>query len=447
VPKNATCHHRRSSRRPDHRYSGAAGRGATVNPATVVVVGAGPKAVAIAAKAKVLRELERPAPEIVVIEEDSIAARWRSSGGYTNGKRRLGTPPEKDVGFPYRSHKEWGAGRDVDGLMLAYGWTSYLIDRGRFHQWVDAGRPRPRHEEWADYLSWAARQAGLVPLAGRVSSIDLAGSRWTVQVEPQDGRRYLVAADGVVVTGVGRRAGLAPSDSERYTDTFGFWRAAARGAVPPGKRAIVIGAGEASADVACALGGTLGYSVTIVAPRAALFSRGESTFENTYFSRPKDWHTLSEPDRREFISRCDRGVFSPAALEALASFDSVSFIPGRVHAVKDGSESVAVSAVYDGRTEIVEADLVVDASGSDAMWWTALLGPEARAALRRCLGEPVVQAAVERAIGPALEVAGLTPRLHLPSLSGVAQGPGFPGLSCLGLLSDRILTPYAAAAG
>jgi mycobactin lysine-N-oxygenase len=67
------------------------------------------------------------------------------------------------------------------------------------------------------------------------------------------------------------------------------------------------------------------------------------------------------------------------------------------------------------------------------------------AALRRSLGGPIVRSAVERAMGPALEVDGLMPRLHLPNLSGVAQGPGFPGLSCLGLLSDRILAPYTEA--
>jgi mycobactin lysine-N-oxygenase len=41
-----------------------------------------------------------------------------------------------------------------------------------------------------------------------------------------------------------------------------------------------------------------------------------------------------------------------------------------------------------------------------------------------------------------LSVAGLTPPLHLPVLAGLAQGPGFPNLSCLGLLSDRILRRY-----
>ena len=41
--------------------------------------------------------------------------------------------------------------------------------------------------------------------------------------------------------------------------------------------------------------------------------------------------------------------------------------------------------------------------------------------------------------GHDLSVDGLTPKLFLPGLSGLMQGPGFPNLSCLGLLSDRVL--------
>jgi mycobactin lysine-N-oxygenase len=38
----------------------------------------------------------------------------------------------------------------------------------------------------------------------------------------------------------------------------------------------------------------------------------------------------------------------------------------------------------------------------------------------------------------------MSPPLHLPLVAGLAQGPGFPNLSCLGLLSDRILRRYVA---
>jgi mycobactin lysine-N-oxygenase len=47
--------------------------------------------------------------------------------------------------------------------------------------------------------------------------------------------------------------------------------------------------------------------------------------------------------------------------------------------------------------------------------------------------------ALQEAIGDDLSVSGVTPKLFLPGLSGLTQGPGFPNLFCLGLLSDRIL--------
>jgi len=39
------------------------------------------------------------------------------------------------------------------------------------------------------------------------------------------------------------------------------------------------------------------------------------------------------------------------------------------------------------------------------------------------------------------------PRMHdlhlaVPMLAGLAQGPGFPNLTCLGLLSERLLEPF-----
>ena len=52
------------------------------------------------------------------------------------------------------------------------------------------------------------------------------------------------------------------------------------------------------------------------------------------------------------------------------------------------------------------------------------------------------RAALERVIGHDLAVPGLRPRLHLPILAGLARGPGFPNLSCLGLLADRVLGAY-----
>ena len=99
-----------------------------------------------------------------------------------------------------------------------------------------------------------------------------------------------------------------------------------------------------------------------------------------------------------------------------------------------------VTIAYGEERERVAYDAVVVAIGFDARWFEALLGEDAGARYRDALGG----GEVERVIDIDLSVAGLSPPLHLPVMAGLAQGPGFPNLSCLGLLSDRILRRYAA---
>ena len=81
------------------------------------------------------------------------------------------------------------------------------------------------------------------------------------------------------------------------------------------------------------------------------------------------------------------------------------------------------------------------AIGFNPLWFTALLDEQAREYLSAAT-DNLERRAIERAIGEDLSVQNVTPRLHLPMVAGVAQGPGFPNLSCLGLLSDRVLSSY-----
>lgn len=69
--------------------------------ATLAVVGAGPKGIAIAAKARALAAAGLSAPKVVLIDRAAVAGNWNGRQGYTSGLLPLGTPPEKDVGFPY----------------------------------------------------------------------------------------------------------------------------------------------------------------------------------------------------------------------------------------------------------------------------------------------------------------------------------------------------------
>ncbi len=85
---------------------------------------------AVAAKASVLREMGVEVPEVIAVERIGVGANWQASGGWTDGAHRLGTSPEKDVGFPYRSALVPRRNAELDERMTRYSWQSYLIATG-----------------------------------------------------------------------------------------------------------------------------------------------------------------------------------------------------------------------------------------------------------------------------------------------------------------------------
>src|ERR1700730_13656451 len=102
----------------------------------LAVVGAGPKGIAIAAKARALGAAGLPAPRVVLIDRGPAAGNWTGRQGYTNGLLPLGTPPEKDVGYPYPD--SWGqASAAVTAAMAPYNWQRHLIRHGTYADWVD----------------------------------------------------------------------------------------------------------------------------------------------------------------------------------------------------------------------------------------------------------------------------------------------------------------------
>src|SRR6478672_8215601 len=139
----------------------------SVDSPLLAIVGAGPKAAALVAKAAVLRKLNLPSVRTVVIEAEEPAANWNGLHGFTHGHCELGTPPQKDVGYPYRSPQ----GPDVDHEMLKYSWEAFLISSGSYSEWIDQGRPQPRHSTWGNYLSWVFAQAAAEIQIGKVTEI------------------------------------------------------------------------------------------------------------------------------------------------------------------------------------------------------------------------------------------------------------------------------------
>ena len=88
-----------------------------------------------------------------------------------------------------------------------------------------------------------------------------------------------------------------------------------------------------------------------------------------------------------------------------------------------------------------EYDYVVVTRGFDALWFRHLLDTDTHARMAE-VTHSFNGHTIERAIAEDLSLNGFTPKLHLPMLAAIAQGLGFPNLSCLGLLVDSILAAY-----
>ncbi|NEW43868.1 SidA/IucD/PvdA family monooxygenase [Nocardia cyriacigeorgica] len=413
----------------------------------LLVVGAGPKAMAVAAKAHVLRSLGLPAPQVTVVEPHAVGGNWLGTGGWTDGRHRLGTSPEKDIGFPY--HSTWARGHNqaINEAMMAFSWTSFLVERGTYAEWIDRGRPSPQHNVWAKYLQWVARKIGLDLVAGSVRKISAAADGWLVTVADADGLISEIDTDRLMISGPGD-SGRALARHPKVLSVAEFWDLAGKRQLPASSRAAVIGGGETAGSVMDELVRHDVLIVSVISPAATIYTRGESYFENSLFSDPAKWRALSIEERRDVVRRADRGVFSVRVQDALMADSRVHHLQGRVVRVAEQGDGVGLTLRNELRPDQVHGfDLVVDATGGQALWFLDLFDADAADLVELAIGGPITQARIETAIGHDLAVEGLDAKLYLPNLAGLAQGPGFPNLSCLGQLSDRVLATPAAAAG
>ena len=404
---------------------------------TLAVLGAGPKGIAIAVKARALAEAGLDAPRVVLVDRGPVAGNWTGRQGYTSGLLPLGTPAEKDVGFPYPD--SWGAASAaVTAAMGGYSWAQHLMRHGGDADWVDRGRLRPTHRRWSSYLREVADRAGAEVVAAEAVGLEADGPRWRLALRPGDA----LWADGVVSTGPGPPVTVPgqPEQHPRVLDGRTFWLRPRMAAPGVAQSVCVIGGGETAASVVIGLlkMAHKRSTVDVLTSRGVLYSRGESYEENRLFSDPGDWPRLAETHRREFLDRTDRGVFSQQAEATLNASPGFRTLAGRAVHIAAGDRQVVVTIQYGPERERVVYDLVVVAIGFRARWFEDLLGPQARARLAAALDGDEL----DRRIGVDLSVTGLDPPLHLPVLAGLAQGPGFPNLSCLGLLSDRVLRRY-----
>jgi mycobactin lysine-N-oxygenase len=273
---------------------------ATASAPTLLVLGAGPKAIAIAAKRYMLAKLGYRVPHVRVIDRQGVATHWTGKAGFTDGQQFLGTRPEKDIGFPYLSAC-WGdkeLSRAVAKEMVHLSWQSFLIDQLRYSDWIDRGRTRPTHREWSQYIQWVAEQVELELCVGEVTSIATTSDQrqWLLTCRSgEGGAPFTVTGDGLVMTGPGTPLTIAgqPKAHPRIMDGASFWLrteefAQLRSHVTQPLNIGVIGTGETAAAIVVALVDALRSSafIEIISPYGVIYSRDEGFEENRLFSDP-----------------------------------------------------------------------------------------------------------------------------------------------------------------
>jgi mycobactin lysine-N-oxygenase len=422
----------------------------------LIVVGAGAKAAAIATKVHAINTLRLRPIALTIVEATETAATWSGANGYTTGAEFLALTPAKDVAFPYQSVDEFGEiGFAIDREMLAFSWHQYLVGKRGYARWIDAGSPPVQHREYGRYLTWVLSRAtrGVSHLGGRVSEIDLDedGERWCVQVQTADGtlsRR----TQSLVLTGPGIHRDLAhdPAIAERIFHCDSRRPELARIPTDRPCEIAIVGGGESALSSVLFLLGFRPDARLIVYTPALPMSRGESFLENRAFSTPDviSWDKLSLQSRREFVKQCDRGVFGPDGLATISYDERCEFVTGRVLNIASagGGERVKIEHdTLDGPMQ-AEHDYVVNCIGFDLLeQLRVLLSGRARAGLEAQAGPLWDRPGPEPVFGRHLELSDVRPRLHIPGLAGVSQGPGFANLGCLGLLANRVLQPHVVA--
>ncbi len=292
------------------------------NRKTLAVIGAGPKGIATAVKAKVLEEFGLPVDQVILIEKHTVAANWSGEFGYTNGEMKLGTSPEKDVVFPMEIDvADKILNERIKQRLMHFTWMSYLVQTNRFSDWVDRGRPAPCHISWTNYLRWVSAQ--LLPqifiVSAEVLKIDLNATKdkWELKLVQTDGNadHYTLQADRLMLTGPGQTRmdflNGQPIPEKTY-DLESFWAALKDKTFQSRGRLAIVGAGENAASALLALSQYApNMRVDIISPKGFISTRAESYYENQMYSQPErnDWDKLQVKDRIDFIERTDLGAF------------------------------------------------------------------------------------------------------------------------------------------
>ncbi|MGN6275824.1 MAG: SidA/IucD/PvdA family monooxygenase [Solirubrobacterales bacterium] len=429
----------------------------------ILIVGAGAKAAALAAKVHTINTLGLGEISMTVIEKTEPAASWKGLNGMTSGEEPLAIPPIKDIGFPYQSSRQFGeVGDEIDAALLPFTWQRFAMERHEYAAWVNSGSPSVLHRDYGTYLSWVLERAteGVAIYDGRVTEVTLteAHDRWQVEVaergRPEDPERHTGGALVLTGPGVHRHFPHDPEVESRVFHCDSRREEFARVPADEPAEIAIIGGGESALSALVFLRDLRPQArLTVFTPMLPL-SRGESFLENRVFADPDNvaWEHLDIETRRDFVKHCDRGVFDQTVLAKIADDDHLSFVCGRAIHVSLADDGEAALLEFESPSEGMcseRYDFVINCTGFDLLRQLRGLFPDAvRDEVEEQCG-PLWDRPpqTEVPIGRGLELEGVRPRLHIPGLGGLRQGPGFANLGSLGLLANRVLTPLLAELG
>lgn len=419
-------------------------------PKNIAVIGGGAKAAALAAKAFALRKNNVAEVYVTIFEQSDIGSNWNGRGGYTDGLQRLCTPVERDLGFPYGTiHGEEAASFSLK----EFSWATYLsTTRPSYRNWVDGGRRPPIHKDFAAYLRWAVKKSEAKIVKVCVTELREKHDKWIVKGLGPEGKSASASDtlfDGVVVTGPGPARNvplIGPGD--RVFTGADFWQRTdeVKKLLPTSRKdgqIAIVGAGGTAAAVLSWLckNGHHDREIFMIADQGALYTRGDSVFENRLFSDEEAWSSLSFASKKEFSDRLNRGVVWGTVMNEVATATRVRFQNGRAIRARSHSTHVEVTVRRGDEVPILlRPEVLIDASGFDSWWFLSLL-KDVPAWVRKM---EVYREALRDGVNESLEFDGAPwtlPRLHAPILSSV-QGPGYGNLMALGSMSDLVLRAY-----
>ncbi len=423
----------------------------------ILIVGAGAKAAAIGAKVHVINTLGLAEISMTVIEKTEPAASWLGRNGMTSGEEPLAIPPIKDIGFPYQSSRQFGeTGDEIDAALLPFTWQRFAMERHEYAAWVNSGSPSVLHRDYGEYLGWVLGRAteGIGIYDGRVTEVSLVEDRglWQVEVaergRPEDPEQHF--GRNLVLTGPGVHRHF-PHDPDVESRVFHCDSRREEFARVPEDEEVeiaIVGGGESALSALVFLRDLRPKARLIVYTPTLPLSRGESFLENRVFADPDNvgWEHLDIETRRDFVKHCDRGVFDQTVLARIADDDHLSFIAGRAVHVALGADGEGAQLEFESPSEGMcseRYDFVINCTGFDLLRQLRGLFPDAvRDQVEEQCG-PLWDGPPksEVPIGRALELKDVHPRLHIPGLGGLSQGPGFANLGSLGLLANRVLQP------